>query len=202
MCWNESVSMNTFIFGSFAVLFSYFNNILDIYQSLLLISIFAIQLVEFFIWRNINNKEKNKLYSDVAEKLLVIQPLLSILTITNNNFKIIGFIIYLIYIGILEIKRFSNKLSIPNFSSIGKNKHLRWDWLTKNPYYIMIYLILLIGPILLWKDKFIAIISIITLIISLIFFAKDGTWGSIWCWSSNIIALYLVYKVFAKELCI
>ena len=66
----------------------------------------------------------------------------------------------------------------------------------------MIYLILLIGPILLWKDKFIAIISIITLIISLIFFAKDGTWGSIWCWSSNIRALYLVYKVFAKELCI
>ena len=83
MCWNESVSMNTFIFSTFVVIFSYFNNVLDIYQSLLLFSISFMQLVEFFIWRNIKNTRKNIFYSKIAELVLVSQPVFSLLTIQN-----------------------------------------------------------------------------------------------------------------------
>lgn len=199
MCWNESVSMNTFIFSTFVVVFSYFNNVLDIYQSLLLFSISCMQLVEFFIWRNIKNTRKNIFYSKIAEMLLVSQPVFSLLTIQNQAIKYGTVALYVLFLCVnAMLKKGNNKYKK---TTIGKNGHLRWNWLSSNPIVVVVYLVCLLVPILFWKKSFIFVIVTATLIASFVLFGKDGTWGSLWCWTSNFIALYLIGCVFAKEFC-
>lgn len=204
MCWNQSVSMNTFILGIFAILFAYYNKIIDVYQALFIGSVCIMQLIEFFLWRNINNKHKNIFWSNAAVLALIIQPFLSILTIPNKMIKFtfmaiyVSFILYLVYYTLDKKKKHDT-----NFATIGKNKHLRWNWLsTSSLYRILFYVFFLLVPLLFWKDKFTFLVFCATFIISLIFFSKDGTWGSMWCWSSNIISLYLIYLVFSKEFCL
>lgn len=200
MCWNESVSLNTFIFSTFVVIFSYFNKILDIYQCLLLFSISFMQLIEFFIWRNINNTRKNKFYSEIAKLVLVSQPVFSLLTIQNKSIKYATVVLYIV--GFFVNKAFFTKKNIKyKKTTIGKNGHLRWNWMTTKPILVVIYLVCLLVPILFWKKSFIFVVFSATLIASLILFRKDGTWGSLWCWASNFIALYLIGSVFAKEFC-
>ena len=42
--------------------------------------------------------------------------------------------------------------------------------------------------------------SIFTITFSL--YSDTKTWGSLWCWFSNIIGLFLIIYVFEKDLCI
>ena len=65
MCWNEDVSLNTFLFSSFVLLLIIYNNLFTKYKIqelnnpfiyLLIASFVFIQLIEFFIWKNINDK--------------------------------------------------------------------------------------------------------------------------------------------------
>jgi hypothetical protein len=198
------VSMNTFILGIFAILFAYFNKIIDIFQTIFIGSICLMQLIEYFLWRNIKNKKKNIFWSNAAVLVLFIQPILSILTIPKNPILLAFMAIYLSFILFSIINRLNGKNKhnkIDNFATIGKNKHLRWNWLAISPYRIFFYVFFLLAPLLFWKDKFVFLVILATFVLSLIFFSKDGTWGSMWCWSSNIISLYLIYRVFSKELC-
>lgn len=57
MCWNQKVSLNTFLFSLFAASFAYFNNVLNFYTYLYFISFISMQLVEYFAWGNLNNKK-------------------------------------------------------------------------------------------------------------------------------------------------
>ena len=50
MCWNASVSLNTYIFGLFACLFAYFNNKISLLELFSLQSFMLIQLTEYFVW--------------------------------------------------------------------------------------------------------------------------------------------------------
>ena len=72
MCWNEHVSLNTFLFSSFILLLIIYNNAYTKYKIeelnniniyIFLASIIFIQLIEFFIWRNMNNKYYNNFFS-------------------------------------------------------------------------------------------------------------------------------------------
>jgi len=200
MCWNETVSLNTFIFSTFAIVFAYYNNIITIFQGLLLLCVFSMQLIEFFLWRNISNKKKNELYSRIAEAVLISQPIFSLLTLTNPVIKYVtvtSYIIYLVFVNVFPLLQSKQ----PYKTSVGKNGHLRWDWLSTDPFKISIYMLGLFIPLLFWKHKFVFVIAFVTLLASVILYRKDKTWGSLWCWSANIISLYLIYCVFAKEFC-
>ena len=47
MCWNASISINTYIFSTFATIFAYANQIIDIYSLVFLQSLFIMQLLEY-----------------------------------------------------------------------------------------------------------------------------------------------------------
>ena len=70
MCWNSEVSLNTFAFSTFVLGMIIYNNaytqykipeLNNIWVYLLLFSVISMQLVEFFVWRNIDNKYYNHL---------------------------------------------------------------------------------------------------------------------------------------------
>jgi len=73
MCWNENVSLNTFIFGTATLVFIWYNNtytqykLLDFKNIFLYFVIFSytsMQLVEYFLWKSIRNKNNfmNKIF--------------------------------------------------------------------------------------------------------------------------------------------
>jgi len=196
MCWNSSVSLNTFIIGLFSVLFAYSNNVITFYEALFYMSFISMQLIEYFAWKNLDNKKINKIISCIACILLLIQvPLLGVAYNKNKNVNYIIIAIYLFFILLIPFDN-SKDYSISKSS----NGHLQWNFLT-NPIGIIIYLLLIYYILIHNKEHFLFIILLITLLLSLYTNYKSNTWGSVWCWSVNILCLYLIIKVFHKDFC-
>ena len=68
MCWNPDISLNTFLFGVFALLFIFLSNTFSKYKLkeftnplvyLFLFQIVVMQLIEFFIWKNLKTLIKS-----------------------------------------------------------------------------------------------------------------------------------------------
>ena len=67
MCWNENISLNTFLFSIITLTFIYYNNEYTQYKIdsfnnkyvyIFFISIILMQLVEYFLWKSIKTKDK------------------------------------------------------------------------------------------------------------------------------------------------
>ena len=197
MCWNASVSLNTYIFGLFASLFSYYNGFWNILSVILYQSFIIIQLIEYFIW---TKTFSNKLLSQIALFVILCQPIFNIIKIETYP-KAIPYLLvaYLIFIIILYT------LIIPidtiNFSTVpSKNGHLSWPWLKySSPNF---YLILLaINIFYLSKFNYSLLFFIITYIflcISAKYFYYNS--GELWCFFGSFIPLILYFLSFHLDI--
>lgn len=214
MCWNESVSLNTFIFSSFVLLLIVYNNLYTKYKIqelnnvwvyFFIASFVFIQLIEFFIWRNINNKFYNKFFSILATLLVILQPIFSIMMVTNiqiRNLLLLGY-------SLLAFPYSIYKLSIENIHSvIGKNGHLQWNYFNNTPIMwvivAFIWLFFFLFSLFYERKYTMLIFGIVTLIISFINYMNNHTIWSMWCWSVNSIMIYyafylLVYLPFLEK---
>ena len=198
MCWNASVSLNTYIFGLFASLFSYYNGFGNILSVILYQSFIIIQLIEYFIW---TKTFSNKLLSQIALFVILCQPIFNIIKIETYP-KAIPYLLaaYLIFIIILYT------LIIPidtiNFSTVSsKNGHLSWKWLNWNIYIIFIWYTFLSTRWIIDKMYTIFIVISVLLIITLILYKETNTFGSMWCWVANVLSINLIFVVFYKDMC-
>ena len=198
MCWNASVSLNTYIFGLFASLFSYYNGVVNILSVILYQSFIIIQLIEYFIW---TKTFSNKLLSQIALFVILCQPIFNIIKIETYP-KTIPYLLaaYLIFIIILYT------LIIPidtiNFSTVSsKNGHLSWKWLNWNIYIIFIWYTFLSTRWIIDKMYTIFIVISVLLIITLILYKETNTFGSMWCWVANVLSINLIFVVFYKDMC-
>lgn len=198
MCWNASVSLNTYIFSTFASLFAYSNGVTNFLGLLFYQSFVIMQLIEYFIW---TKTFSNRLLSQIALFVVLCQPILNILKIEKRP-KWIPYLLvaYCLFIGILYT------VVIPidtiEFSSTpSKNGHLSWNWLKLNIYIIAIlYAFLSVRWII--DEMYPTFIFITTiLIISIILYMETYTWGSMWCWIANAMSLYLILRVFYLDFC-
>jgi hypothetical protein len=198
MCWNASVSLNTYIFGLFASLFSYYNGYGNILSVIFYQSFIIMQLLEYFIW---TKTFSNKLLSQIALFVILCQPIFNIIKIETYP-EAIPYLLtaYLIFIIILYT------LIIPidtiNFSTVpSKNGHLSWKWLNWNLYIIFILYAFLSARWIIDKMYMIFIVISVLLIITLILYKETNTFGSMWCWVANVISIYLIFVVFYKDMC-
>jgi hypothetical protein len=101
MCWNASVSLNTYALGLFASLFSYYNGFGNILSVIFYQSFIIIQLIEYFIW---TKTFSNKLLSQIGLFVIICQPILNIIKIEQLP-EVIPYILiaYIIFIVILYI---------------------------------------------------------------------------------------------------
>lgn len=213
MCWNEEVSLNTFLFSSFVLLLILYNNTYTQYKIIYLnnlwvylffMSFIAMQLVEFFIWRNINNKFYNHVFSTMAAILLFIQPMVSLMMLSNTSLRNNLLLVY----SVLFLPYFIYKFITNNMKSYISDKgHLVWLFFDTN-------LLLFAGWMFFFLISFIytpnlsgLLFGVIVFLISCYNYYKDKTLGSMWCWGVNLIMIYfafylLFYLPFCeKELC-
>ena len=198
MCWNASVSLNTYIFGLFASSFAYYNGTTDLLGFLLFQSFIIMQLIEYFIW---SKTFSNKILSQIALFAILCQTVLNILKIQKMP-KLIPYLLVAYFIFIIIVYTIITPLNTLEFSSVpSKNGHLAWKWFTWNIYIIVIWFAFLSVRWVIDEMYLILVFVSIALIISIILYKETQTWGSMWCWLANIISLYIIVMVFYKDFC-
>lgn len=199
MCWNETVSLNTFIFSISVLLLIMYNNAFTQYKIqylnnrwiyLFFASFIFMQLIECFIWRNINNKFYNHLFSIMATVLLIIQPVISILIVSNTHIRNILLTAYLLLAIPYSIYKFCTKNI---YSVISEKGHLRWKFFELTPVIMIIWLFFFLFSFIYEKQWIGFWFGFVTLAISYYNYNKDHTMPSMWCWVVNVGMLYYAF---------
>ena len=214
MCWNKEVSLNTFLFSGFVLLLIYYNNTYTKYKVaefdsiwvyIFFCSFIFMQLIEYFIWKNINNAFYNSFYSILAVYLLIFQSIVILMMLNNANLRGIMLVCYMLIAVPFCIYMFATKHVNTTVSAMG---HLKWNFLTYltsyEPYYIMVWLFFFLFSLFYNKNYHGFIFGLVTLFITLYTYVKDGSFGSMWCWIVNSIMIYyavylLIYLPFMEK---
>lgn len=200
MCINQEISLNTFLVGLFSVSLAYGNGVITLPSALYYMSFISMQLVEFFTWRNIDEKTIVYYLSIIAFSLIVLQPFLYIYAYESNERKrnillqlytIFAVIVIIVFIPYYNIQFYMSKAS---------NGHLAWHWLDFPLWILIIWFTFIFYVIFMNKEylKFIGWILVIGYIYYI--YRKTNTWGSLWCWISNALSIVLLYYVLQKSL--
>jgi hypothetical protein len=204
MCWNQDISINTFVFSCLALFFIYYTNTFTRYKTplfdnpvvyLFFLSVVSMQLIEFFLWRNLNNS-LNESLSKLASILFILQPLFLILIIPTLSTLYMMLFIYSIFM--LTYLFYKKMYSPINFhTSIGKNGHLSWEFVNLKGYesiFALLYLLIYISTVFIINSPLLTIFLIPSFLISLVYY-KDNTFGTMWCWISNLFLLFLIINI-------
>lgn len=201
MCWNAEVSLNTFLFSGFVLLLIMYNNnftqykiqfiegIDNIWAYIFMFSWILMQLIEFFIWKNIHNTGLNTIFSTMASMLLLIQPMASIMLLPND-IRMYVMIPYVLLAIPFFIYRYITKKEMA--SSVTKLNHLHWNTILYNdePIPMLIWLCFFLLPLLYRGSLFGFIFASLTLLVIMYNYYKDRSFSSMWCWIVNIVMIY------------
>jgi hypothetical protein len=159
-------------------------------------SVNSMQLIEFFTWKNLNDKEKIRFLSQLGLFIVFIQVPLRILTFDNIATKIKAFImcLYLVFSAFVAYY-----LPIDFSMHKAQNGHLAWNWLNFPMYVHVIWLSFMLGMLFYAKEYLYFGINII--IVSAIYYSyyKTNTWGSLWCWLIVLTTIAYIVKVFLNS---
>lgn len=217
MCWNKDVSLNTFIFSIFVLLLILYNNKYTKYKIeefsnfwiiMFYFVVALIQLIEYFIWINIDNPFYNKIFTMLAMLVLFFQPIVTIMNITTIKIKNILLLSYLFIFIPFSIYTLMDHKNI--YSFVSQKGHLKWNILNNDSYnyiYNIIcysWIFFFLFPLFYQKYTSGFIFGILTLFFSVFNYLNDKTVGSMWCWIVNIFAIYyacylLFYLPFIKK---
>jgi len=205
MCWNQYVSINTFVFGIFVLLFIGFNNTYSNYKIeffknpyayVFMFSVVLIQFVEFILWRNLNNYIINRMFSVFGLLLVCIQPVTSLLLITDIRLRnrmlmlyTIPAIVFLLY----------NVLTVDIHTTTSHSGYLFWKWTFKmtvlfKALVTFFYLFFLFFP-LIYNKYYVTLFFLFVYFLIIYYFGKDGSSGSIWCLFANSLFLYFLFHI-------
>ena len=205
MCWNQYVSINTFLVGIFGLLLIAFNNNYSSYKIsffdnpyayIFMLSFIFMQLFEFILWRNLGNKIINNIVSILGFLLLCIQPVASLLLLENiplrNNLLLTYSIPTFIFIVYNLLKTNLHTIKSPTC-------HLAWKWIFKNnglvEWIIIPFYLFFVFFSFIYNKYYQSLFILLLYLIFIYYFGKDGSSGSIWCVSVNLIVLYFLLQI-------
>jgi len=205
MCWNADVSMNTFLFACFALLFIYLTHTYSKYKTptfnnpLVYVYLFVVasmQLLEFFLWRNLHKTSINNLVSKIVTVNITFQPLILMCMIESSMIRYAMIGIYSLFI---LLYRWYKDLYHPFYfhTSIYKG-HLKWDWTDAKDFekgMHFIYLAIYISSFLLIRNTLLTFFGLLSMFLTFYLYFKDGTFGSMWCWFLNVFLLYFIVNI-------
>jgi hypothetical protein len=200
MCWNEDVSLNTFLFSMFVLALVYYNNKYTQYKIhhfgnqwmyVLLTLAFSMQLIEFFLWKNIKNKRYNQIFTSCAFVLVFCQPIASLMLLGNEMLRNAMVTLYLFF-GVPYILYIIYTTRI--HSVVSSSGNLIWD-MNINRSFFWVWLFLLFFSFLYERKMIQLLFAIVSFAIFM--YKEHSTAGSVWCWFINSISVYLaVYLLF------
>ena len=198
MCWNQYVSLNTFLFSMFILGLMIYNDLYSPYKTnftksiyfyFFVVSFASMQLIEYFLWKNITHKKTVQTISIIGQLLVFLQPVVSLLMLKNDWLKKIMLLAYLIPTSILFIK------STKQYTTTVRNGHLQWHWMPANALMQAIWLFFLLFSFVVngYYNYFLAALALFA--ISYWSFRQNGTISSLWCWSINLFMFYFAVQL-------
>ena len=214
MCYSTTISLLTFAVMAISTIYLIYRNYPnDRWVAIVFISAGIMQLLEYFMWKDQSCGITNHLATILAFIVLLIQPIAVLIgayyfgdLIIDKN-KLVPIIwIYGIIIGIFAINWISYA-SKKSLCSRPNGRHLDWDFSpVMKIFCIMYYLIFLLffmsRP---WYFGAIVGILLIGSLLFSVFYVKNPSWKSLWCWIINIIPIiyiivsYYVYKKYSNH---
>ena len=188
MCWNAEVSLNTFIFGVISMIIVIIFNKISYKIILFTLTLTLIQLLEYYTWKNIDNIDIIYNLSIIGYLIISIQLIILNYGFLNNKDKLVALIILIILLIYIFIYNYqNNKFNM----EIGENKHLIWNWIDIPIPILIIIMVFYIYPAFTYN--YISFITMLIILLpSLYYYYKYKTWGTMWCYYSNIIWIILI----------
>jgi hypothetical protein len=154
------------------------------------------QLVEFFLWRNLKNKEANRIISTLGVLLIFIQPIASLFLLPNIPLRNKLLLIYSIPAGLGVLY---NIFATDIYTKVSPCGHLAWNWtFYENPWIevvVKMYYLFFLFFSLMYNKYYITLVSLLMYLCFIYYFNKDGSSGSIWCLSANVIMIYFLLEI-------
>lgn len=214
MCYSATTSFLTFTIMAISTIYLIYRNYPnDRWVAIVFISAGLMQLLEYFMWKDQSCGLMNHLATIGALLLLLIQPIAILfgayyfgdLVFDRNKLAPIIWI-YGIIIGIFGIN-WINYASKKRLCSRPSGIHLDWDfskWINSpvmKIFWIMYYLVVLLffmsRP---WYLGGIVGILLIGSLLFSVFYVKNTSWKSWWCWIINIIPIiYIILSYFIHK---
>ena len=206
MCYSTKISLLTFAVMAISTIYLIYRNYPnDRWVAIVFISTGIMQLLEYFMWKDQSCGKTNHLATMFALIVLLIQPIAVLLgayyfgDLVIDRKRLLPIIwIYGIIIGIFGINWINygmkNRLcSRPN------GRHLDWDfskWINRpmmKIFWIIYYAVVIL--FFISQKWYLGVIVGILLIGSLlfsVFYVKNPSWKSLWCWIINIIPIVYI----------
>jgi hypothetical protein len=164
------------------------------YWYFFIVSFCTMQLVEYFLWRNLHDKKMNFRLSLLGSGLIALQPIASLFLLTNTALRNGMLLLYLVFLGVV------GSIRKRVFRTSTTEGHLKWSWVPLAPYQFFIWLFFLMFSFVVNKHY---IPFAVALFLCFITYNTKGTGGSLWCWTINlsmiIYAIYLLIYLPLKE---
>lgn len=201
MCYNQTISLLTFAVMAISTIYIIYRNYPnDRWVAIVFISAGLMQLLEYFMWKDQSCGITNHVATILAFIVLLIQPIAVLIgayyfgDLIFDRKKLAPIIwIYGIIIGIFAINwiNFTNKnrlCSHPN------GRHLDWDFkpmmkIFSFMYYLIFLLFFMSRP---WYLGAIVGIFLIGSLLFSVFYIKNPSWKSWWCFVVNFIPIIYI----------
>lgn len=200
MCWNATVSLQTFVVSFVSLLVLYYIK----YDKLILAYTFSfvlMQLLEFFMWVFIKKITALHILSLLSFILIFIQPII-VLYYAKYAYIIKYYLLLQFLLFVVCVFFFDLRLSSFTFSPyVAKNLHLSWNWMHNDIYFAgfcIIYLLFYLGPLYTKHYYWMFGISVFTLLFSIYNYSKYKTVSSMWCWIANLIIMVAIADALIK----
>jgi hypothetical protein len=115
----------------------------------------------------------------------------------NSNTKYGMLLYYAFVIFAYRIYYFLNNKN-DGLTYVEQNGHLSWGWLNYKGYeqiWIILLLSLYILPLISINNNLLSFFMISSLVVSLFFYYKHNTFGTMWCWSFNLFLLFFIINI-------
>jgi hypothetical protein len=196
MCWNQEVSLNTFLFSGFVLGLVIYNNaytqykirsLNNIWVYLFIFIVISMQLIEFFIWRNIQNDGYNRMFTIIAYLIICVQPAASLMLLSDEKIRNYLLIAYLfLAIPYISYMFLTNTFKV-TVTPLG---HLNWNFNSIYPVFYTWCFFFFFSFFYERKWPYL-IFGLITVLLFMYKYSWDKSMGSMWCWFINSSALFL-----------
>jgi hypothetical protein len=191
MCWSAQVSLSSYVFAMFGFVFALAHNFN--WRILLYGLVFSqMQLVEYFLWKNLNNKSQNLFWSNMGRYVVWGEMFAAANVITNPFYRNIFF--GLSALQLLVVETTSTK-KLTELTTIGPNGHLQHNWYSDSFFRYLIPLpLLLIVPFYIQKEYFWGGFVTLTAAISALMYWQSAEFSSMWCYLSLFFWVIVIFQ--------
>jgi hypothetical protein len=211
MCWSADASLLSFIVGCLGIVLAVFKGFSPV-MIFFFATIVFMQLVEYVVWtygvdspkyigtggqgeasaaRRAASPYVNHYASLAAASLLALQPIASILTVSQSYIPIVGYLLFAVIAHFID--RVRDVRPLRERYRMTSEPQLVWHWLTPTPLFsLLVYFLFLLTPLVLSQQFALLATVLAALAFSILSYSR--AWGSVWCYAIHCIVVLLCVR--------